>query len=515
MKIKIYYLGFLVVSVLLSIVSCKNSSQSKKKIDETVFEETWESLSTVDREPEWFKDAKFGIYFHWGLYSVPAFDNEWYPRWMYVPGRENWGGAVYEYHKSTYGSVSEFNYHDFIPMFTAGHFDAAEWAKLFKESGARFSGPVAQHHDGFAMWDSKINPWNVKNMGPKKDILGELFAELKKRDMKTIATFHHARLLQRYATDTAAWAINTPDPGWDSHYPYHPDYVTSTTDPKLRLFYGNIPEDEFYNYWLDQVNEVVDNYAPDMIWFDSWLDKIPDNYKQKMVAHHFNTAVSRGQKPIVNYKQDDLPANVGVLDMEQGGKTELSDDYWLTDITISYGSWCYTNGQTYKNPSLVIRNMIDAWSKKGIVLLNISPRADGVIPVAQRNVLNAIGKWIKKHEEAVYETRAYSIFGYGRAEFEENVFGGQTATMDFNQNDIRFAISKDKTAMYVYSLGLPKPNSSFEIHHVAESNIKKVSVVGSGVELKWSINGDVLSVITPSSSEMDEMATVFKIDFEQ
>ncbi|MGC9356210.1 MAG: alpha-L-fucosidase, partial [Mariniphaga sp.] len=300
---------FLIICMFLTTASCTNSSRTKNEEAEPKFEETWESLATIDREPEWFKDAKFGIYFHWGLYSVPAYDNEWYPRWMYVPGREEWGGTVHEYHKKTFGPLSEFNYHDFIPMFRAEHFDAAEWADLFQKSGSSFAGLVAQHHDGFAMWGSKVNPWNVKEMGPEKDILGELFAELKKRDMQTIATFHHARLLQRYATDTAAWAKNTPSPGGNSHYPYHPDYVTSTTDPKLRLLYGNIPEDEFLEYWLNQVKEVVDEYAPDMIWFDSWLDEIPENYRQKMVAHHFNTAVSRGQKPIVNHKQEDLPAN--------------------------------------------------------------------------------------------------------------------------------------------------------------------------------------------------------------
>lgn len=505
--------SLLIISMLLSVVSCKNRTQPKGEV-QAVFEESWESLSTINREPEWFKDAKFGIYFHWGLYSVPAYDNEWYPRWMYVPERDGWGGTVYEHHKNTFGPVSEFNYHDFIPMFTAEHFDAAEWADLFQKSGAKFAGLVAQHHDGFAMWGSKVNPWNVKDMGPGKDILGELFAELKKRDMQTIATFHHARLLQRYATDTANWAMNTPDPCWNSHFPYHPDYITSTTDPKLRLLYGNIPEDEFLEYWLSQVNEVVDEYAPDMIWFDSWLDEIPEDYLQKMVAHHFNTAVSRGQQPIVNYKQEDLPANVGILDMEQGGKTELSDDYWLTDITISYGSWCYTHGQTYKNPALVIRNMIDVWSKRGIVLLNISPMANGIIPDAQREVLSAIGQWIEKHEEAVYETRAYSTFGYGRAEFEASIFGGQTATMDYNHKDIRFAVSKNGKNLFVYSLGLPEPNTNFEIHHIAESNIKRVSVVGSGAELKWSKTDDGLSIITPATSEMDELATIFKIEME-
>jgi alpha-L-fucosidase len=183
----------LIATILMAIFSCQNPSRSKNEKTDPKFEETWESLATIDREPEWFKDAKFGIYFHWGLYSVPAYDNEWYPRWMYVPGREDWGGTVYEHHKKTYGHVNESNYHDFIPMFTAEHFDAAEWANLFHKSGARFAGLVAQHHDGFAMWGSKVNPWNVKGMGPEKDILGELFAELKKRDMQTIATFHHAR----------------------------------------------------------------------------------------------------------------------------------------------------------------------------------------------------------------------------------------------------------------------------------------------------------------------------------
>ncbi|MBC9796620.1 alpha-L-fucosidase [Sinomicrobium weinanense] len=486
----------------------------KEPVAEGKFEPTWESLSDIEREPEWFKDAKFGIYFHWGVYSVPAYSSEWYPRWMYVPGREDWGGDIFEHHRKTYGPLSEFNYHDFIPMFTAEHFDAKEWAALFKKTGARFAGPVAQHHDGFAMWDSKVNPWNAKDMGPKKDILGELFAELKKNDMKTIATFHHARLLQRYAKDTSNWAGNRPDPGWNSHYPYHPDYVTSTIDPKLRMLYGNIPADEFHEYWLNQVNEVVDVYAPDIIWFDSWLDKIPENYRQKMVAHHFNTAVSRGQAPIVAYKQEDLPANVGILDIEQGGKTEISDDYWLTDITLSNDSWSYIHGQTYKPAALVIRNMVDVWSKKGIVLLNISPKANGTIPAEQRSVLAAIGKWIDKHKEAVYGTRAHSTYGYGDAEFEKGHFGGQSATIAYSEKDIRFTVSKDKKYLYVFSLGLPAPGSDLVIRTPIESGIKKVSVLGSGKELRWTVTDNLLTLTTPGPSDMNELATVFKVELE-
>lgn len=512
MKREVGIIAFLGWS-LLGILSCKQPAETKSSNDEPKFEETWESLASNEREPEWFKDAKFGIYFHWGLYSVPAFETEWYPRWMYVPGRKDWGGNVFEYHEKTYGPVSEFNYHDFIPMFTAEHFDAKEWAELFRKAGARFAGLVAQHHDGFAMWGSRVNPWNVQDMGPKKDILGELYVELKRQDMKTIATFHHAKLLQRYAQDTAKWAKNTPDPGSDSHYPYHPDYITSTTDPKLRMFYGNMPKEEFHDYWLNQVNEVVDVYAPDIIWFDSWLDLIPESYRKKMVAHHFNTGVSRGQEPMVAYKQEDLPANVGMLDIEQGGKTDLSEDYWLTDITISNGSWCYTNGQTYKSPLLVIRNMIDVWSKRGIVLLNISPKADGTINEEQRSVLTTIGNWIGKHKDAIYETRAYTTYGYGEAKFEKGDFGGQSATMAYSHKDVRFTQSKDKAHLYVFFLGIPEANSSIKIRNVNESDIKRVSVVGSGVDLKWSWAGQTLTVTTPDSIDMDEIATVLDIAF--
>lgn len=505
---------FLILSITAALVSCTTGSDTKAPDTDEKFEETWESLSTVEREPEWFKDAKFGIYFHWGVYSVPAYGTEWYPRWMYVPGRKDWGGDIFAHHEKTFGPVSQFNYHDFIPMFTAEHFDAKEWAELFKNSGAKFAGPVAQHHDGFAMWDSKLNPWNAKAMGPKKDILGELFAELKKNDMKTIATFHHERLIQRYAQDTAKWAQNTPDPGWDSHYPYHPDYITSTTDPKLRLLYGNMPEAEFLDYWLNQTNEVVDNYGPDIIWFDSWLELIPEKYRQKMVAHHFNTATARGQHPIVAYKQEDLPANVGILDIEQGGKKDISEDYWLTDITLSNDSWCYINGQTYKEPSLVIRNMIDVWSKKGIVLLNISPMANGTINKEQRDVLAAIGKWISKHKEAVYETRTHSTFGYGEAAIEEGHFGGQSATITYSKNDIRFTVSKDKNTLYVFSLGLPTPKAPLEIRTDIERKVKRVSLVGSEVELRWSVAGNKVTLQTPDATDMDELATVFRIEFE-
>ncbi|MCG8688780.1 MAG: alpha-L-fucosidase, partial [Desulfobacterales bacterium] len=282
------------------------------KVAETQqFEANWESLSKHNAAPEWFQDAKLGIYFHWGPYCVPAFGSEWYPRNMY---RE--GSSERKFHEANFGKPGEFDYHDFIPMFKASQFDPEDWAELFQMAGARFARPVAQHHDGFAMWDSEVNPWNAGDMGPKRDILGELFKSLEKRNLKTIATFHHARNGQRNADKPENWMV-----GYDSHYVYHPDLVTSTTDPKLRMLYGNFETiDQFNQYWLDQVNEVVDKYNPDIIWYDSWLDHIPEEYRLKMAAHHFNNGLKNNREVVTCHKQDDMPMNCSVLDFEQGGR---------------------------------------------------------------------------------------------------------------------------------------------------------------------------------------------------
>ncbi len=514
-------LGSKIASMIIGtfvLITCNSKNVNSKK---TIFEPTWESLAKHDTEPEWFKDSKFGIYFHWGLFTVPEYYDEKYPRWMYFEKlpEKGWGGPVRKHHNETYGGVEKFNYHDFIPMFKAEKFNAAVWAELFELSGAKFAGPVAQHHDGFAMWDSDVNPFNVMDKGPKKDITGELFQELKKRKIKTIATFHHARNLARHANDTSQWADKCDKPMMsnDSYYPYQPNLITSTKDAELKYLYGNISEQEFNDYWLNQVNEVVENYAPDMIWFDSWLHLIPENYRKKMVAHHFNTGVNRGQKPIVFYKQQDLPDNVGLLDIEQGGKKGMSKQYWLTDITITRWGWSYTNKLKCKKPDILIRNMIDVWSKKGVVLLNLSPRANGTIPNEQQEVLKSIGKWMNKHKEAVYETRTHTTYGYGVVAVKDNVHGGQSATIKYTKDDVRFTTSKDKKTIYIFTLGMPEAKTNLEINHVIDISknqpIKRVSIIGSKSTLDWSVNDDKLIVKTPEITEMDEIATVFKLEF--
>ena len=503
-KMKNYYLiAILCLATLLS--SC--STKEKSLTTTTDYQANWESLSKHNQSPEWFSDAKLGIYFTWGVHTVPAHGSEWYPYFIY----RNEGHENEKFHRETYGDPKDFNYHDFVPMFKAEHFDAVEWAQLFKDAGAKFAGPCAQHHDGYALWDSEVNPWNSADRGPKKDLTGELGKAIKGQGLKFITTFHHARNGQRYATDTAHWG------GYNSHFTYHPDYASSSTDPDTAKLYGNIPEAEFNQYWFDQLKEVIDQYSPDIMWFDSWLNLIPEQYRQDFTAYYLNEAKKKNQEVVIAYKQNDIPKTIGILDIEQGGKKDLSESVWLTDVTLSTKSWCYIEGQEYKPAELVVRNMIDVWSKNGIVLLNISPKANGIIVQEQRDILHKIGAWMKKHEEAVYETRPFDFNGFGIAKAGDGHFGGQSATVEYTKNDGRFLKSKDGKFLYLFMLGKPDVGTEIEIRGLAQhdfyptNGFKKITVMGSGAEAKWhfALRNFILTV---PDTEMDEIATVFKIE---
>ncbi|XPF93357.1 alpha-L-fucosidase [Colwellia sp. RE-S-Sl-9] len=474
------------------------------------YQANWQSLAKHEAAPEWFQDAKLGIYFHWGPYSVPAFGSAWYPGNMYRKGH-----PVNKHHIKKYGLVEEFGYEDFIPMFKAEKFDPAEWAQLFKASGAKFAGPVAQHHDGFAMWNSKVNPWNAADMGPKRDILGDLFSELKKQDIKTIATFHHARNGQR---NKAPLAPGMTD--FNSHYPYYPSSPTATTDPKLRKLFGNFEHiEEFNQYWLAQVNEVVDNYSPDIIWFDSWLNMLPESYRQKMAAHYFNHAHKTKQEVVTVHKHNDMPMSLSVLDFEQGGRRDLHPQPWMTDITLGESRWSYIEDEKYKPAELVIRNMIDVWSKNGTVLLNISPRADGVINQTQRDSLKTIGDWLKVHGEAVYDTRPFDTYGYGNAGSDNSSHDGQSATIQYSAEDLRFTVAKDNKAMYIFFLGKPAAGKKIKIkalgrhRYTPRSAVKNVTLLGNGANVEWLDDAYSFNLIMPKTG-MNDIATVFKLELE-
>ncbi|MEM6885684.1 MAG: alpha-L-fucosidase [Verrucomicrobiota bacterium] len=505
-------LGLLTITICLAVlVACDD--QSSEDAPAAAYQPDWEDLSRHNQSPEWFSDAKLGIYFTWGPYTVPAFNSEWYPWFLYRPDhlRDEEADKVIAYHEENFGPRKEFGYHQFVPMFKAEKFDAQDWAKLFKETGARFAGPCAQHHDGFAMWKSKVNPWNAYDKGPKRDVTGELAGAVRAQGMRFITTFHHARNIQHYADTPEKWG------GFNSHFAYHPDFHTSSQDPVISKMYGNLSEQEFYEYWGDQLTEVVDQYSPDIVWFDSWVNLIPENYRQGFAVYYLNHAADRQQEVVIAFKQNDFPKSVGILDIEQGGKKDLSESVWLTDLTLSLKSWSYIQGQEYKTADLVVRNMIDVWSKNGIVLLNVSPKSDGVIPQEQRSVLKQIGAWIQKHEEAVYETRPFDFYGFGSAKAKDGKFGGQSMTTEYSAEDGRFMKSKDGKYLYLFMLGKPEVGSEIEIRGLAQHDyypsqgVKRITVLGSGTEVEWrfALRNFILTV---PDAPMDDIATVFKME---
>jgi alpha-L-fucosidase len=511
---KMFSLKLVSISMIMLFLSCANTTESKKTEEVAVnqtaeFTEDWASLGKHNESPEWFKNSKLGIYFHWGLYSVPAFSNEWYPRWMHFKDNK-----VYKHHVEKYGEPSEFGYHDFAPMFKAEKFNADEWAQLFKDAGAQFAGPVAEHHDGYAMWDSEITPWNTMDTGPKRDITGELEKAIKSKGMKFITAFHHAKNLQR-STELGKEVPN-------SHYPYFEGMPPSSNDPDLQLMYGNMDPEKWYKeVWFGKLKEVIDKYHPDIIWFDYVLGDIPEAYRKEFAAYYLNEAAKKDQEAVIVRKQHDLPLNMSIEDLEQARKNNIGTKTWMTDATISNGSWCYTEDLGVKPAVDVLHMLIDIVSKNGVLLLNVSPKADGTIPENQKEGILKMGSWLKKYGEAIYDTEAWYTFGEGPTKEPEGHFKNHRAFMKlkYSNKDIRYT-TKDYTINAIV-LGAVEPGKELVLESFAKEKIhddptiEKVSFLGSDETIEWSYNEENGLMVKAPSSIIDDMATVIKVEISQ
>lgn len=496
-KVKCYVLIVLVAAFTL------NPTATAKEVR---FEPNWESLRQHNEAPDWFRDAKFGIYFHWGVYAVPAFGSEWYPRNMHIKGRPE-----YKHHIEKYGDPTKFGYHDFVPMFKAEKFDADAWADLFVKAGARFAGPVAEHHDGFAMWASDVTPWNAGDMGPKRDIAGELAKAVRKRGMKFVTTFHHARN-----------SLYRKDGGnWTGHYDHvKTDFPSLLEDERQAVLYGYMPRERFVKMWKAKLVEVIDKYQPDLMWFDSWLHEIPEQIRMEYLAYYFNKAAEWNKDVVVTFKQKDLPQDVGVLDLEKGRMDRMTDFYWLTDDTISLGSWCYTESLRIKPTRRVLHSLIDIAAKNGVLILNISPQADGTIPDEQKNVLVGMGEWLAVNGEAIYDTRTWHILGEGptNKSMPKGRFGGVADPKGgYSAKDIRFTRSKDGDTVYAIAMGAPEESSQILIESFSTDRLKgdlkvtNVSVLGCREKIAFEQRQDGLLVTAPAKP-VNDLAVVFKIE---
>lgn len=464
----------LVASSLL-LYSCSNTPNSRVK----KFEPTAESLSNYET-PQWFRDAKLGMYVHWGVYSVPEM-NCWYPRNMYDEGH-----PAYQHHVETYGHPSEFGYKDFIPMWKAENFNPDETVGLFKRAGAKYFNPCAVHHDNFDLWDSKHHRWNSVNMGPKKDLTAMWREAALKHGLRFGVTTH---LVRSYSWFNVANQADTRGPKkgipYDGDNPEYDDFYHKKHDD-LHISAPIDPPVEWRETYLKRLKDLIDNYHPDLLYLDCSVpfggaDK--GNTGMEMIAHflNHNMELHDGNPEGVMCFKERYHAGLylkdaGTLDLEIRKSGHLREKPWQTDVSIG-SSWAYTKDIEYDSTDVIIEKLIDIVSKNGNLVLNIPIRADGTLDDETTRILNEMGQWMDINGEAIYGSRPW--IKYGEEGMMLGIFASQIT---------RYTTKGDY--LYVFLMDWPGDSEEIYINTLAQGNtdigtIESVEMLGSDQSLEW------------------------------
>ena len=467
-----------------------------ERYPEGPFEADWQSLVNNYEVPEWFRDAKFGIFIHWGLYSVPAAGSEWYPKHMY--------NAMSREHQRKWGKLNEFGYKDFIPLFKAEKFNAQEWAELFREAGARYVIPTAEHHDGFAMYDTKYSKWNAKQMGPCRDVIGELAEAVRKEGLKFGVSNH------RIENWDFMYPLNIPKNSTDLFLPEYaglygpPQKPTeqSGMGPKAQAAAkagvteavidesaqeGRHPQsDAFLNEWEIRVNELIDKYQPDLLYFDNGINyRSLDPWKLRIARYYYNSAWQWGKQVSIQSKSTAyLAGSIKDFERESRAPKQLTNYYWQVDDPIG-NKFGYIEGLKLQSADGIIRNLVENISKNGNLCLNVSPRSDGTIPDDQQQVLRAVGQWLKVNGEGVYGTRAWKVFG---------------------EKNIRFTLKDNNLYVFV----LRWDGKPFTIHSLRASEVRKVTALSTGKLVKTTTLSDGIRI--EANGDATNSAACFRIE---
>ena len=466
------------------------------------FQPEWDSLKQY-RIPQWYQDGKFGIFLHWGLYCVPAFGNEWYPRNMY---RKT--SVEYAHHRAVYGPQDQFGYKDFIPQFKAEAFDAAEWAALFHQAGAKFVVPVAEHHDGFPMYDCSYSRWTAAQMGPRRDIVGELGVAVRKLGL-TLGVSSHRAEHWWFMNSGREFPSDVQDPAYADFYG---PAETRTPDHNHIMDVRPRPSQAYLDDWLARTCELVDKYQPQLVWFDWWIEQpVFEPYLRAFAAYYYNRAAQWGKGVAINYKFSSFAEGSAVLDIERGQLKDIRPLLWQNDTSVSKNSWGYISHHDYKQPVSIIHDLVDVVSKNGALLLNIGPKADGTFPAEEQAMLRQIGAWLSINGEAVYGTRPWQKFGEGPTEVKEGHFT-DTARQAFTAQDFRFT-TRGRT-LYATCLGWPGAGGQAKITSLAAGRggelVKSVELLGYG-PVEWELGWDSLNINLPDRAP-DPSAVVFKLE---
>ncbi len=440
------------------------------------FEPEWSSLATAGT-PEWIQDAKLGVFIHWLVSGVPGFGSEWYARNMYVAGTPE-----YEHHLATYGPHAQFGFKDFIPSFTGTQFDADGWMALIAASGARYVVPVAEHHDGFTLYDSALTRWKSTEMGPHRDVIGELAAAARAHGLAFGVSNHRAE----------HWWFFNGGMKFDSDV-RDPEY-SDLYGPAQPL--GTQPDEEFLDDWTARLAEVVERYDPEIVYFDWWIEQ--PAFRPRLAdfaAYYYNRAARAGQRPpVINYKWDAFDKGSAVYDIERGTAQGIETEFFQNDTSASRIGWAHLHENVFKTAQDVIGELIDVVSKNGTLLLNIGPRPDGSIAPEERAVLEGLGDWMRVNGEAIHGSRPWRVFGEGPTSPRVGSFADADPTI-WTREDLRFTAKGD----VVYAAPFIDPGSDVTVRslgrglRIVGEPVLDVAVLGHGA-VPWRQDDDGLHV---------------------
>ena len=510
----------------------------KEPVAKGKFEPAWKSLEQYVT-PEWFRDAKFGIWAHWGPQCQPE-AGDWYARHMYLEGQ--WQN---KFHNERFGHPSKYGFKDVIHSWKAEKWDPERLVALYKRTGAKYFFAMANHHDNLDMWDSRHQPWNSVRVGPKKDIIGGWAKAARKQGLPFGVSVHAAHAWSWYEPAQGADKAGVANDGkltkadgkgtwWDGldpqdlyaqNHPPSPDFM----DPGVihsRWNWGNgvTPPDAAYcQKFYDRTADLITRYQPDLIYFDDTaLPLWPvSDAGLKIAAHFYNSNLNRsaGKRNGVLFgkilNEDQLKCLT--WDIERGVPNKSLPYPWQTDTCI--GGWHYDRGifdrGHYKSANAVIHMLADIVSKNGNLLLNVPVRGDGSIDEKEERILEDIAAWMKVNGEGIFSTRPWKVFGEGPASA-----GAELSAQGFNEGkgkpftaeDVRYTVSKDGKTLYAIVMGVPdKPLRLTALGRSSGSAVRSIGLLGGGASVGWKQEDDAVVIQAPALKPVAPDAIVFRI----
>jgi alpha-L-fucosidase len=518
---------FLLVYFSLITATAQTSTLNLPAIAAGPFKPDWNSLTNYQC-PEWFRDAKFGIWAHWGPQCQPE-HGDWYARFMYMQGSRD-----YKSHLAENGHPSTNGFKDVIHEWKAEHFNPEKLLAFYKKNGARYFMALAVHHDNFDNWNSKYQPWNSVNVGPHKDLIGGWAAAARNNGLRFAVSVHASHAWSWYevaqGADTNGPFAGLPYDGkltaadgkgkwWDGLDPR--DLYAQNHAPGKKLVWdwdpsqgSSVPDVAYMEKYFKRVKQLWDDYQPDMIYFDDDvlpLHGVTDEVGLNLAAHFYNSSIQlhhgRNEAVMTDKHLDDMEQRAQVYDIERGRAAGILPQPWETDTCI--GSWHYDRAifdkHRYKTAAMVIPMLADIVSKNGNLMLSVPLQRDGTPDSDEIKIVSDIGAWLKINGDAIYATRPWKIYGEGPSTQNQEVghFGGQRDVQQqpFTDEDIRFTQSKNGKTLYAIVLAI-STDGQVTIKSLASGSeywpgrIGHVHLLGGG-KLKFTRDANGLHVNLP------------------